>query len=156
MTKVPYQSLLLPATHHLNSIIVWGRKTKKGFASLRLCVSSLHRDHANLLCIFKRVFNVAARRLDNEIKQSLIYKPYFTARFNLGISWKNLLQRPCNRVCWWNITDACLQQYHTYKPIMSSANHECYLHNKWLMMWRYCGIVLRMNVSSANHLINHQ
>ena len=24
-------------------------------------MSSLHRDHANLLCIFKRLFNVAAR-----------------------------------------------------------------------------------------------
>ena len=27
-------------------------------ASLQLCVSSLHRDHANLLCVFKRLFNV--------------------------------------------------------------------------------------------------
>ena len=30
---------------------------RKRVASLRLCVSSLHRDHANLLCIFKRLFN---------------------------------------------------------------------------------------------------
>ena len=39
-----------------------GKKTKKGFASLRLCVSSLHRDHANLLCIFKRLFDATTRR----------------------------------------------------------------------------------------------
>ena len=33
-------------------------KTEKKVAiSLRLCVSSLHRDHANLLCIFSCLFN---------------------------------------------------------------------------------------------------
>ena len=31
----------------------------KVFASFRLCVSSLHRDHANLLCIFKRLNNAS-------------------------------------------------------------------------------------------------
>lgn len=32
---------------------------KKRFASLRICVSSLHRDHANLLCMLKRLFDTA-------------------------------------------------------------------------------------------------
>jgi len=50
---------------------------KKVFVSLRLCVSSLHRDHANLLCIFKRLFNVAARRQDRVNAKFLIYKLYF-------------------------------------------------------------------------------
>jgi len=50
------------------------RGEKKGFASLRFCVSSLHRDHANLLCIFKRLFNVAARRLDTDNSKKQIYK----------------------------------------------------------------------------------
>ena len=36
-------------------------------------MSSLHRDHANLLCIFKRLFNVTARRLDNPDGKKLIY-----------------------------------------------------------------------------------
>jgi hypothetical protein len=31
--------------------------SQKRFASLRLCVSFLLRDHANLLCIFKRLFD---------------------------------------------------------------------------------------------------
>jgi hypothetical protein len=34
---------------------------KKKFASLRLCVSFLLRDHANLLCIFKRLFNARSQ-----------------------------------------------------------------------------------------------
>lgn len=37
-----------------------GRNEKKRFASLRFCVSSLHRDHANLLCIVKRLFDARA------------------------------------------------------------------------------------------------
>ncbi len=44
-------------------VIRKGRNDKKVFVSLRLCMSSLHRD-ANLLCIFKRLFNVSAQRLD--------------------------------------------------------------------------------------------
>mmetsp|Transcript_16949 Transcript_16949/g.41292 ORF Transcript_16949/g.41292 Transcript_16949/m.41292 type:complete len:101 (-) Transcript_16949:1440-1742(-) len=36
------------------------KEMKKSIASLRFCVSSLHRDHANLLCIFKRLFDVLA------------------------------------------------------------------------------------------------
>ena len=59
---------------------------KKGFASLRLCVSSLHRDHANLLCIFKRLFNVAARRLDNHQSKIIVYKQLKKGnKFNMGI-----------------------------------------------------------------------
>jgi hypothetical protein len=42
-------------------------QAKKGFASLRLCVSSLHRDHANLLCIFKRLFNATGRNRGNVV-----------------------------------------------------------------------------------------
>ena len=41
-------------------VVVRGSNEKKRFASLRFCVSSLHRDHANLLCIVKRLFNARA------------------------------------------------------------------------------------------------
>ena len=52
-----------------------GRKgRKKRFASLRFCVSSLHRDHANLLCIVKRLFNARAEtRAHNGAKKKYIY-----------------------------------------------------------------------------------
>jgi len=68
--------LIFPKQENDDSSGWWVGEEKKGFASLRLCVSSLHRDHANLLCIFKRLFNVAARRLDNHLEQNCIYKLY--------------------------------------------------------------------------------
>ena len=43
-----------------------GGRVRKRVPSLRLCVSSLHRDHANLLCIFKRLFNVVAQWLGSD------------------------------------------------------------------------------------------
>jgi len=40
---------------------------KKRFASLRLCVSFLLRDHANLLCIVKRLFNGTSTREGQQV-----------------------------------------------------------------------------------------
>lgn len=70
---------------------------KKVFDSLRLCVSSLHRDQANLLCIFKRLFNVAARRQDNYSAKILIYKLYVFLPANL----KDTLNKLWN-YGWWS------------------------------------------------------
>ena len=45
------------------------REIKKRIASLQLCVLTLHRNHANLLCIVKRLFNarVATRAIEKAI-----------------------------------------------------------------------------------------
>ena len=50
------------------------KRTKKRFASLRFCVSSLHRDHANLLCIVKRLFNAWAETQASKNSNFWVYK----------------------------------------------------------------------------------
>ena len=62
-----------------------------GCRKKRVCFSSimrviLARDHANLLCIFKRLFNVAARRLDNENAKIKHYILRFLHSIHVGIS----------------------------------------------------------------------
>jgi hypothetical protein len=51
-----------------------GQNIKKRFASLRFCVSSLHRDHANLLCIVKRLFNARAETRASIKGAKYVYK----------------------------------------------------------------------------------
>jgi hypothetical protein len=61
--------------HHSTYIhyLFQGQNIKKRFASLRFCVSSLHRDHANLLCIVKRLFNARAEARATILSAKKIY-----------------------------------------------------------------------------------
>ena len=63
-----------------------GAKEKKRFASLRFCVSSLHRDHANLLCIVKRLFNARAetRAINNALFEYIKNKTLYTTERVIG------------------------------------------------------------------------
>ena len=76
---------------------VRGVTQKKGFASLRLCVSSLHRDHANLLCIFKRLFNATGRNRGISRVKINIYKlkdignPTLESVYAIKIIWQRNL-----------------------------------------------------------------
>ena len=69
--------------------LVWqGSETKKRFASLRFCVSSLHRDHANLLCIVKRLFNARAetRATNTTLFEYINQKALSTTERVLGLN----------------------------------------------------------------------
>ena len=69
--------------HHTVSFIVM--VGKKVVCSLRFCVSSLHRDHANLLCIYIALFNVRDRspgqlmKMFNIIYNLLLFRMIFSS-----------------------------------------------------------------------------
>ena len=54
-------------------IRIQGKTDKKVAISLRLCVSSLHRDHANLLCIFSCLFNARSEDRATLSPKSIIH-----------------------------------------------------------------------------------
>ena len=85
------KAYVLPLRH---SAILEVKVGKKVVCSLRFCVSSLHRDHANLLCIYIALFNVRDRRPGQfhfdilQYKNNKYYFAYLTINIILNIRYK--------------------------------------------------------------------